>query len=100
MISVYDEPYLIALLSDTIEIRSVQPALLVQTIKIEKPQLICRAYSGVLYVACGVHLSIIQAIPAAKQIKILIDEKQFQLALKLCVRLSLFYVDCFVSFIC
>ncbi|KAK7590664.1 hypothetical protein V9T40_002277 [Parthenolecanium corni] len=81
---IYDEPYLIALLSETIEIRSVQPALLVQTIKIEKPQLICRAYSGVLYVASGVHLSIIQAIPVAKQIKILIDEKQFQLALKLC----------------
>lgn len=82
---VYDEPYLLALLNETIEVRSMQPALLVQNIEIPEAQLICRCSSGVLYILAGRQVYRVQAIPAARQIKMLLEEKQFQLALKLCV---------------
>ncbi len=82
----YDEPYLIALLKDVLEVRTMQPALLVQTIKLEKLQSVFRLCSGVLYVATEVDFFQLQAKPVDLQIEALIKQKQFQLALKLCVR--------------
>lgn len=83
--SAYDEPYLIALLNETIEVRSMQPSLLVQQIQIPGAQLICRSSTGVLYVLAGRQVFRVQSIPVDKQIKMLLEEKQFQLAVKLCV---------------
>ncbi|XP_065215173.1 vam6/Vps39-like protein [Planococcus citri] len=80
----YDEPYIVALLNDSVEVRAVQPTLLVQSMKISNPQLICYCSSGVLYVSADFHVYRVQAIPVARQIKTLIDERQFQLALQLC----------------
>jgi hypothetical protein len=86
--SAYDEPYLVALLNETIEVRSMQPSLLVQQIQIPGAQLICRSSSGVLYVLAGRQVFRVQSIPVDKQIKMLLEEKQFQLAVKLCVRIG------------
>lgn len=74
-----------ALLNDSVEVRTIQPTLLVQSMKISNPQLICYCSSGVLYVSADYHVYRVQAIHVARQIKTLIDERQFQLALQLCV---------------
>ena len=61
------------------------PSLLVQQIPIPGAQLICRGGTGVLYVLAGRQIYRVQSMPADRQIKMLLDEKQFQLAVKLCV---------------
>lgn len=88
----YDEPYLVALLNDAVEVRTIQPTLLVQTMKISGAQLICYCSSGVIYISTGYQIYRVQSIPVARQIKMLLDERQFQLALQLCVIIKSFEI--------
>nr|XP_018917958.1 PREDICTED: vam6/Vps39-like protein [Bemisia tabaci] len=78
-----DDPYLLAVLNETVEVRSVEPALLVQTIPFAKPKLICRCKRGLTYVASSEQVWCLVWNPISKQIQLLLEEKQFQLALKL-----------------
>lgn len=88
LLVVHDEPYIIALLSEKIEVRTIQPNLLVQEIKIANAQSICLCSRGVLYVSVGNHIFKIKALPVSDQIETLLNIKEFQLALKLCVSMS------------
>uniref|UniRef100_A0A8D8VAN1 Vam6/Vps39-like protein n=1 Tax=Cacopsylla melanoneura TaxID=428564 RepID=A0A8D8VAN1_9HEMI len=81
---IYDEPYFIGLLNDTIQIRTLEPCLLIQTITtIAKARFITRVKSGLLYVASGTQIWSIQAASRVKQVSVLLEKRQFQLALKL-----------------
>lgn len=81
----YDEPYLLALLTDCIEIRTVEPCLFIQSMPVPKPRLVVRCRQGLVYVASVDHVWCLQAVPLARQIHVLLEDKQFQLALKLTV---------------
>ncbi|XP_067011579.1 vam6/Vps39-like protein [Anabrus simplex] len=80
----YDEPYLVAILSDCVEIRTIEPQLFVQTLPVPKPRLVCRCErQGRVYVASATHVWCLQSVPLDRQIHVLLQERQFQLALKL-----------------
>jgi len=81
----YDEPYLLALLTDCIEIRTVEPCLFIQSVTVPKPRLVVRCHQGLVYVASVGHVWCLQAVPLVRQIHVLLEDKQFQLALKLTV---------------
>ena len=81
----YDEPYLLALLADCIEIRTVEPCLFIQSLSLPKPRLVYRCHQGLVYVASIDYVWCLQAVPLTQQIHILLEEKQFQLALRLTV---------------
>ncbi|XP_054260195.1 vam6/Vps39-like protein [Macrosteles quadrilineatus] len=79
---VFDEPYLLALLPESVEVRTVEPHLLIQSLPL-KARLACRCRQGVVYAASTEHVWIVQSLPVSKQIHRLLEEKQFQLAVKL-----------------
>jgi hypothetical protein len=81
----YDEPYLLALLSDCVEIRTVEPCLFIQSVPLPKPRLVFRCHQGLVYVASTDYVWCLQAVPLTQQIHILLEDKQFQLALRLTV---------------
>lgn len=81
----YDEPYLLALLADCVEIRTLEPCLFIQSVPLTKPRLVFRCHQGLVYVASIDYVWCLQAVPLMQQIHILVDDKQFQLALKLTV---------------
>jgi hypothetical protein len=83
----YDEPYLLALLADCIEIRTVEPCLFIQSVPLPKPKLVFRCHQGLVYVASLDYVWCLQAVPLTQQIHVLLEDKQFQLALKLTVRI-------------
>ncbi|XP_075223274.1 vacuolar protein sorting 39 [Lycorma delicatula] len=80
---VYDDPYLIAVLRDTVMVQTVDPMLEIQTLPIKDGHVICRCKQGVIYVATFEHVYCISSVPREHQIRILLEQKQFQLALKL-----------------
>ncbi|KAL1456228.1 hypothetical protein WDU94_000973 [Cyamophila willieti] len=80
---IYDDPYFIGLLNDTIQIRTLKPCLLIQDITtISKARFITRVKSGLMYVASGTQIWSIQASSRVKQVSVLLEKQQFQLALK------------------
>lgn len=80
---VYDEPYLVALLPESIEIRTVEPSLIVQTHPLEDPKIIIRCKSGLLYAASNTSVWCLQNVAWTRQTHFLLEQKQFQLALKI-----------------
>lgn len=84
LISVYDEPYLLALLPESIEVRTVDPHLLIQSLPV-KARLACGSKQGLVYVASSEHVWCVQSQPVSLQIRVLLEQKQFQLAVKLTV---------------
>lgn len=80
---VYDEPYIVALFPDSLEIRTVEPSLIVQMQKVKDPRIIIRCRSGLLYVASDEHVWCLQNVTWSRQIHFLLEQKQFQLALKI-----------------
>ncbi|KAJ1528436.1 hypothetical protein ONE63_006848 [Megalurothrips usitatus] len=80
---VYDEPYLVALSSEAVEIRTVEPPLIVQCHPLEDPKIVIRCRSGLLYVASNTYVWCLQNIAWNRQIHFLLEQKQFQLALKI-----------------
>ncbi|KAK7863279.1 hypothetical protein R5R35_005325 [Gryllus longicercus] len=81
----YDEPYLIALLSETVEIRTIEPCLFIQSINsASKARLATQAPpDGRLYIASSSHVWLVRAMPVERQVRTLLRERQFQLALRL-----------------
>ncbi|XP_022091314.1 vam6/Vps39-like protein [Acanthaster planci] len=78
----HDQPYIIAVLPKYVEIRTVDPRLLVQTIELNKPRSITIG-SGHVYVASQHYIWRLVPIPITTQIKALLADKQFELALHL-----------------
>lgn len=75
-------PYLVAVLPKFVEVRTIDPKLMIQNLTFNKARIICQG-SGVLYVASQSNLWRLQPVPASQQIKDLLHNKQFELALKL-----------------
>lgn len=78
-----DPPYILAVLSNSVEVKTSERHVLIQNIGAKDPRLIVSCKHGRLFIAslndvwclCAVHLEI--------QIKQLLEEKQFELAMKL-----------------
>ena len=51
LITVHDQPYLISVLSKSIEIRTDEPSVLIQTVELPRPRLATRAAQGRVYIA-------------------------------------------------
>ncbi|PIK36830.1 putative vam6/Vps39-like protein isoform X1 [Apostichopus japonicus] len=78
----HDQPYVIAVMPKYIEIRTVDPRLLVQSIEIKDPKYITSG-SGHVYVASQECIWKLEPVPIHNQIKELLKDKQFELALHL-----------------
>lgn len=80
----WDEPYALGILNDCIEVATLEPNSLVQTLTdLPKIRFIVPSRQGLLYAASVGQIWVIQAISVAKQREVLLKDKQFQLALKL-----------------
>ncbi|KAI4463649.1 cnh domain containing [Holotrichia oblita] len=81
---VWDNPYLLGILSDSIEIQHLDPGGLIQTLpNLPKVRFIVRARQGLLIAASVSSVWYINAIEVATQRKVLLDSKQFELAIQL-----------------
>ncbi|KAJ8045113.1 Vam6/Vps39-like protein [Holothuria leucospilota] len=79
----HDQPYIIALMPKYIEIRTVDPRLLVQTIELKDAKYITSGSSGHVYIASQECIWKLEPVPIHNQIKELLKDKQFELALHL-----------------
>lgn len=83
---VWDEPYILGVIQDSIEIQSIEPGGLVQTLdNLSKVRLITRCRQGLLYAASAGNVWFISGVEVATQRKVLLDNKHFQLAIQLTV---------------
>lgn len=80
--SMYDAPYLISVLPKCLEVRTIDPNLMIQTIGLHNVKFICQG-SGLIYVASLNHVWRLSMIQTGKQIRQLIQNKEFELALQL-----------------
>jgi len=78
--TVHDQPYLISVLSKSIEIRTDEPSVLIQTVELPKPRLVTRAGQGRIYVAAQGLVWLFTMVPVAEQVPQLLRDKQFELA--------------------
>ncbi|XP_064600177.1 vam6/Vps39-like protein [Liolophura sinensis] len=76
----YDPPYVIGVLPKYVEIRTIETRLLIQSIDLTKPKLICHG-SGHVYLAANNFVWRLAGIPISKQIRQLLQNKEFELAL-------------------
>ncbi|XP_052436540.1 vam6/Vps39-like protein isoform X1 [Carassius gibelio] len=79
----HQPPYIIAVLPRYVEIRTLEPRLLVQSIELQRPRFITSAGSNVVYVASNHFVWRLVPISIASQIRQLLQDKQFELALQL-----------------
>ncbi|CAB3386269.1 Hypothetical predicted protein [Cloeon dipterum] len=80
----YDEPYLIAIENEIVEVKTTDDCT-IQQIALPKSsaRYICRSKQGRLYVASSAEVWCLHAVPLAQQIRRVLEDKQFELALKL-----------------
>ncbi|PSN56238.1 Vam6/Vps39-like protein [Blattella germanica] len=90
----YDEPYLVGVLAECVEVRTVEPCLFIQSLPVEEPRFITRCRQGLVYIASPGQVYCLLAIPVARQIHVLLENKEFQLALKLTIQ-TLYAFDLF-----
>ncbi|XP_028393424.1 vam6/Vps39-like protein [Dendronephthya gigantea] len=79
-IDFYD-PYMIGILPKYVEIRTIEPRALVQSIELSKPRYI--SHGKYIYVASSSHVWRLVPVPIPMQVLQLLQEKQFALALLL-----------------
>lgn len=80
----HDPPYLLAVVSGQVEVRTIEPKLVIQDIKLTKPKLITTCNrSGRLFIASASNVWCLVSVATNLQIKQLLDQKQFELALQL-----------------
>ncbi|XP_026141085.1 vam6/Vps39-like protein isoform X2 [Carassius auratus] len=79
----HQPPYIIAVLPRYVEIRTLEPRLLVQSIELQRPRFITSAGLNVVYVASNHFVWRLVPISIASQIRQLLQDKQFELALQL-----------------
>lgn len=88
----WDDPYLLGVVHDTLEVYTMEGCLHVQTIQeLNKARLIFHCKQGKIYVASTSQVWCIKAVDLTQQIRTLLDQNQFQLALKLAVDICLFF---------
>lgn len=75
------DPYMIGVLPKYVEIRTVEPRTLIQSIELTKPRLI--SHGKYVYVASASHVWRLVPVPIPMQISQLLQDKQFELALLL-----------------
>lgn len=80
---VHDSPYLVSVLSKSVEIRCTEPRILIQTIEMPKPKLTSCAGKGRVYVASQQHVYCLCMVPVGEQVPQLLKDKQFELAVTL-----------------
>ncbi|CAL8297372.1 unnamed protein product [Arctogadus glacialis] len=79
----HQPPYIIAVLPRYVEIRTLEPRLLVQSVELQRPRFITSAGPNVVYVASNHFVWRLVSVPIASQIRQLLQDKQFELALQL-----------------
>lgn len=85
----YDEPYLIASIGDKLYVQTIEPGensvarQVITTTSKTMNMFTCQ--NGLIYASSALDVWCLKAVPFAKQIKRLLEEKDFQLALKLAV---------------
>ncbi|XP_004082797.1 vam6/Vps39-like protein [Oryzias latipes] len=82
----HQPPYIIAVLPRYVEIRTVEPRLLVQSVELQRPRFITSAGPNVVYVASNHFVWRLVPVPIANQIRQLLQDKQFELALQLAMK--------------
>ncbi|KAB7494307.1 Vam6/Vps39-like protein, partial [Armadillidium nasatum] len=84
---IYDEPYIIAIVSKSVQVQSQNPILHIQTIDIEKPKFLTYAVTNKnkkqVFVASATHIWSLCPVPISIQIPQLLAAKEFTFALKL-----------------
>ncbi|XP_057716221.1 vam6/Vps39-like protein isoform X1 [Corythoichthys intestinalis] len=79
----HQPPYIIAVLPRYVEIRTLEPRLLVQSVELQRPRFITSAGPNVVYVASNHFVWRLVPVSIATQIRQLLQDKQFELALQL-----------------
>ncbi|XP_071631169.1 vam6/Vps39-like protein [Temnothorax longispinosus] len=80
----WDDPYLLGIVHDRLEVYTLEGCLHIQTIKdLNKARLIYRCKQGKVFVASISQIWCVKAIDVTLQIRTLLEQNQFQLALKL-----------------
>lgn len=105
---VWDEPYAIGLLPNSVEVRVLDASgsmkdTFIQTLSdIQKARHLVRSKKGLLFAASVSQLYCIRGVDVQKQCQTLLQQKKFQLALQLTVKypLPIWYADWMISFNC
>lgn len=93
IILAWDDPYLLGIVHDKLEVYTLEGCLHIQTIKdLNKARLICRCKQGKVFVASISSVWCVTAVDVTQQIRTLLEQNQFQLALKLTVRINIIFV--------
>uniref|UniRef100_A0A3Q3PYB0 CNH domain-containing protein n=1 Tax=Monopterus albus TaxID=43700 RepID=A0A3Q3PYB0_MONAL len=79
----HQPPYIIAVLPRYVEIRTFEPRLLVQSVELQRPRFITSAGPNIVYVASNHFVWRLVPVSIASQIRQLLQDKQFELALQL-----------------
>ncbi|XP_034941831.1 vam6/Vps39-like protein [Chelonus insularis] len=80
----WDDPYLLGIVHDTLEVYTLEGSLHIQTIPdFNKARLLCRCKQGRVYVASISQVWNVSSVNVEQQIRKLLEQNQFQLALKL-----------------
>jgi len=86
---VYDEPYIIASISDKLYVQTIEPgenSVARQVISTtSKTMNMFSCLNGLIYASSALDVCCLKAVPFARQIKRLLEDKDFKLALKLAV---------------
>uniref|UniRef100_A0A1A7WJN8 Vacuolar protein sorting 39 homolog n=2 Tax=Iconisemion striatum TaxID=60296 RepID=A0A1A7WJN8_9TELE len=82
----HQPPYIIAVLPRYVEIRTIEPRLLVQSVELQRPRFITSAGSDIVYVASNHFVWRLVPVSIAAQIRQLLQDKQFELALQLAMK--------------
>ncbi|XP_067938529.1 vam6/Vps39-like protein [Watersipora subatra] len=80
---VYRAPYLIGVLPRYVEVRTIEPKHMIQTIALDKPRILTHTRDGSLYIASVQGVWRLAYLPVSMQIDQLISNKEFELALLL-----------------
>ncbi|KAF7284851.1 vacuolar protein sorting 39 [Rhynchophorus ferrugineus] len=80
----YDEPYTLGVLTDCIEVCTLEPSRSIQSLtNMPKVRFLVQSMSGVLFAASLSQIWCVKALDIAKQRELLVNTKEFHLALKL-----------------
>lgn len=88
-----DAPYILGVLPSCIEVRAIEPRLLVQRLELPRARLLSPVVSkhGQIYAASQSHIWCLHLVPAHQQLPPLLQDKHFQLAIQLAVSKFLFF---------
>ena len=94
----WDDPYLLGIVHDSLEVYTLDNCTRIQTLReLNKARLLCRSKQGKVFLASTSQVWSINATDFSQQIKILLEQCQFQLALKLTVTKNCFIHQYYVS---